>query len=107
MTTAVELEAPRPAAPKDAWALTLGRFLSQRSGVAALAVFGLVLLASFAGGPIVSALVGHNGFQQFPYATSAALDPVGVWTHVPSTAQVRLDEYGNVLPPPKGSPTTL
>jgi peptide/nickel transport system permease protein len=107
VTSAVELDAPRAAAPKAAWALTLGRFVSQRSGVAALVVFGLVLFASFAGGPIVSAVVGHNGFQQFPYATDGNLDPVGLWSHVPATAQVRLDEYSQVLPPPKGTPTTL
>ena len=104
--TAVELDAPR-AAPRAAWRLTLGRFLSDRAAVASLVAFGLVLFASFAGGPIVSALVGHNGFQQFPYATNATLDPVGLWSHVPTTQQVRLDEYSNVVPPPKGAPRTL
>lgn len=104
--TAVELDAPR-AAPRDAWRLTLGRFFADRAAVASLAAFVFVVFASFAGGPIVSALVGHNGFQQFPYATDANLDPVGVWSRVPSTAQVRLDNYSNLLPPPKGSPRTL
>jgi peptide/nickel transport system permease protein len=87
--------------------LTLGRFLADPAGVAALVAFAVALFASFAGGPIVSALVGHNGFEQYPYATHVDLDPVGVWTHVPKTTQVRLDDYGNVLPPPKGSPATL
>ena len=104
--TAVELDAPR-AAPRAAWRLTLGRFLSERAAVASLAAFAFVLVASFAGGPIVSAIVGHNGFQQFPYATNGDLDPVGLWAHVPETSQVRLSEYGLVLPPPKGTPTTL
>ena len=104
--TAVEVDAPR-ATPRAAWRLTLGRFLSERAAVASLVAFGFVLFASFAGGPIVSAVVGHNGFDQFPYATNATLDPAGVWSHVPTTQQVRLDEYSNVLPPPKGSPTTL
>jgi len=63
--TAVELDAPR-AAPKDAWRLTLARFFADRAAVASLAVFTFVLVASFAGGPVVSALVGHNGFEQFP-----------------------------------------
>ncbi len=106
MTAVAEVEGPR-ARPKEGWALTLGRFLSSRSGVLALVVFSFVLFASFAGGPIVSAIVGHNGFDQFPYATSANLDPVGLWSRVPETAQVRLGAYGQVLPPPKGSPTTL
>jgi peptide/nickel transport system permease protein len=104
--TAVDVDVPL-VAPRAAWRLTLGRFLSDRAAVASLVTFAFVLFASFAGGPIVSAIVGHNGFQQFPYATHADLNPVGVWTRVPSTAQVRLDEFGNVLPPPKGSPTTL
>jgi peptide/nickel transport system permease protein len=104
--TAVEVDAPR-ATPRAAWRLTLGRFLSERAAVASLVAFGFVLFASFAGGPIVSAIVGHNGYDQFPYATDATLDPAGVWSHVPTTQQVRLDEYSNVLPPPKGSPTTL
>jgi peptide/nickel transport system permease protein len=104
--TAVELDAPR-ATPRTAWRLTLGRFLSDRAAVAALVAFAFVLFASFAGGPIVSALVGHNGFDQFPYATNATLDPAGVWSHVPTTRQVRLDEYSNVLPAPKSSPKTL
>jgi peptide/nickel transport system permease protein len=104
--TAVDVDAPL-VAPRAAWRLTLGRFLSDRAAVASLVAFAFVLFASFAGGPIVSAVVGHNGFQQFPYATHADLNPVGVWTHVPSTAQVRLDDYGNLLPPPKGSSQTL
>jgi peptide/nickel transport system permease protein len=87
--------------------LTLGRLLADRAAVAALLAFGVVLFASFAGGPIVSAVVGHNGFDQFPYATHADLDPVGVWTRVPTTRQVRLDDYGALLPPPKSAPTTL
>lgn len=93
--------------PKSGWALTLDRYLSDRTGVFALCAFGLVLFASFAGGPIVSALLGHNGFEQFPYATHANLDPVGLWSHVPTTLQVRLDEYGQVLPPPRGTHRTL
>ncbi|HET7130401.1 MAG TPA: ABC transporter permease [Gaiellaceae bacterium] len=104
--TAVDLDVPR-AAPRDAWRLTLGRFFADRTAVAALVAFAFVLFASFAGGPIVSTIVGHNGFQQYPYATNANLDPAGVWSRVPTTVQVRLDEYGNVLPPPKSSRTLM
>jgi ABC-type dipeptide/oligopeptide/nickel transport system permease subunit len=70
-------------------------------------VFSFVIFTSFAGGPIVSALVGHNGFQQYPYAVNAKLDPAGVWSHVPTTAQVRIDQYGATLPPPNTAPRTL
>lgn len=104
--TAVERDAPR-VAPRAAWKLTLGRFLSDRAAVASLVAFAIVLFASFAGGPIVSAIVGHNGFEQFPYATNINLDPSGVWSHVPTTQQVHLDQYGLILPPPKNAPRTL
>src|SRR5512146_1708887 len=80
--TAVEVDGPR-VAPRAAWRLTLGRFLADRAAVVSLVAFGIVLVASFAGGPIVSAVVGHNGYEQFPYSTDANLDPAGVWSHVP------------------------
>ena len=51
--------------------------------------------------------MGHDGAKPFPYATDAGFKPVGPWTRVPATAQVNLDQYGNVLPPPKGTKTTL
>jgi peptide/nickel transport system permease protein len=95
------------APPRAAWKLTLERFLADRTAVVALVAFALVLFTSFAGGPIVSAIVGHNGFQQFPYAVDAKLDPVGIWSHVPTTSQVRIDEYSQLLPPPKNAPRTL
>ncbi len=105
-SAAVERQAPR-SAPSKAWALTRDRFVADRGGLAALLVFAAVLFASFAGGPILSTIVGHNGFDQFPYATNTNLDPVGLWSRVPKTAQVRLGQYGQTLPPPKGTPTTL
>lgn len=103
--TALESEAAR--APKEAWRLTLDRFLADRAGLTALVVFALVVIMAFAGGPIVSALVGHNGFDQFPYAVDANLDPTGLWSHVPTTVQVRIDDYGQTLPPPLHAPHTL
>ena len=103
--TALELEGAEE--PRDAWRLTLGRFLADDAGLFALGVFGLVLLASFAGGPIVSAIVGHNGFDQFPYAVTGNLNPLGILSHVPTTAQVRINDYGQTLPPPRHAPTTL
>jgi ABC-type dipeptide/oligopeptide/nickel transport system permease subunit len=60
--------------------------------MAALAV--IVLIALF-GGAIASRIVGHDGARPFPYATNPALKPVGSWTHIPATAQVELDQYGN------------
>ena len=105
--TAVDLQTARLTAPQSAWRLTLGRLLGDRAAVAALAAFAVVLVTSFAGGPAVSAVLGHNGFEQFPYAVDGHLDPTGFWSHVPTTLQVRVDDYGQTLPPPKGAPQTL
>lgn len=76
--------------------------------MAAVAALAVVLALSLVGGAIASRLVGHDGSRPFPYAASGThLRPVGPWTRVPETSQTILDEYGNVLPPPKGSKTTL
>lgn len=74
----------------------------------ALAALAVMLALSLVGGAVVSRIVGHDGSRPFPYAASGThLRPVGPWTRVPETSQTILDEYGNVLPPPKGSKTTL
>ena len=90
--------------------LTTARFLRDRVAVAGLAVFAFVAAASFGGGPLLSSLLGHNGFTQFPYAvvdTGTGLRPVGMWSRVPTTQQVRVDNYGGTLPAPKNASTTL
>jgi ABC-type dipeptide/oligopeptide/nickel transport system permease subunit len=56
---------------------------------------------------VVTRLVGHNGDEPFIYAASDTQRAVGPWTHVPTPADTPLDEYGNLLPAPKGTPTTL
>jgi ABC-type dipeptide/oligopeptide/nickel transport system permease subunit len=89
------------------WQLTLARFLGDRWSVAALVIFLLVLVASFAGGAILGAIVGHNGDTPFPYGVDDTLAPVGFWTHVPKTLVSNINDYGQTLPPPKGQPTTL
>lgn len=83
------------------------RFRGDRSGLLALAVFVFVVFTSFAGGPVVSALVGHNGFDEFPYAVDGNLDPLGLWSRVPTTQQVRINDYGETLPPPRSAHRTL
>ncbi len=89
------------------WRLTLARFARDRWSVAAAAVFVFVVFTSFAGGPIASALLGHNGYTLFPYGVHGDLSPLGFWSHVPTTPDVRTNDYGLTLPPPKGTPTTL
>jgi hypothetical protein len=95
------------AVPRPGWRLTLDRLAHDGTACTALIVLAAVVFLSFAGGPIVSSAVGHNGFEQFPYALDGDLEPVGIWSHVPTTSQVRVDDYGITLPPPKGAPATL
>lgn len=63
--------------------LALQRLRNDRWSVAALWMVGIILLVSFAGGPVVSRLVGHNGYELFPYAANIHQKPVGPWTRVP------------------------
>jgi len=72
-----------------------------------MAALAAVAFCALFGGAIASRIVGHSGTRLFPYATNASLEPVGPWTRVPATAQINVDDYGNVLPPPRGTPTTL
>lgn len=84
------------------------RFAADRWSLAAAIVFAFVLLASFAGGPAVSRIEGHNGFDQFPYATTQAQKPVGPWTWVPDLNYATGNTVtGELTPPPAGVKKTL
>ena len=81
------------------WRSTWLRLRRDRWSVAAMVALAVILFLALFGGAIVARIVGHDGARPFPYATNTNLRPVGPWTHVPATAQVNLDQYGNVLPP--------
>jgi ABC-type dipeptide/oligopeptide/nickel transport system permease subunit len=66
-----------------------------------------ILLLAFFGGGAVTRLVGHDGSTPFLYAANNSQRPVGPWTHVPTPASAPIDDYGNLLPPPKGTPSEL
>lgn len=98
------------ARPRGPWAATWLRVRRDRWTVAALVALAVVLALSLFGGAIVSRLVGHSGDEPFPYATSSSgffTQAVGPMTRIPDTPDTNLDDYGNLLPPPKGTPTTL
>ena len=100
-------DAPRPRGP---WAATWLRVRRDRWTVAAFVALGVVVFLSLFGGAIVSRIVGHDGSEPFPYGTvvtDVATRPVGPLTRIPDTPNTNLDDYGNVLPPPKGTPTTM
>jgi ABC-type dipeptide/oligopeptide/nickel transport system permease subunit len=71
-----------------------------------LAVAVIVLLAVF-GAAAVTRIVGHSGAQLFPYAANVNQRPVGPWSRVATPDTPAVGAYGNLLPPPKGSDTTL
>lgn len=89
------------------WRLTIRRLRRDRWTLAAAVVLTFVVFCSFAGGSIAHHFVGHNGLDQYPYAVNDNFKPVGPWTRVPDTPYVRLNEYEQTLPPPKGTKTTL
>ncbi|HEY6961112.1 MAG TPA: ABC transporter permease [Gaiellaceae bacterium] len=92
------------------WILVWRRLRRDRWTMAAIATLAGVVAVSLVGGAIATRVLGHGGDKPFPYATigdGPVQKPVGIWSHVPDTAQVRLDEYSQMLPPAKGTKTTL
>lgn len=84
------------------------RLCRDRLSFAALVVFvGLVVL-SFAGGPLASNVLGHNGYDQFPYSTNLEQKPVGPLSRVPVLKSAAgTTPSGDFAPPPRGTKTTL
>jgi peptide/nickel transport system permease protein len=96
-----------PARPVGPWRSGWRRLRSDRWGLASLlAVAAIVLLALF-GGATTSHLVGHGGVQPFAYAANINRRPVGPWTRVATPSTLPVDDYGNLLPPPKDAHRTL
>jgi peptide/nickel transport system permease protein len=90
------------------WRLTVVRIRRDRWTMGSLIVVAAVLILSFAGGPIASRILGHNGFDQLPYATNITQKPVGPLSVVPSlNYSAGLTASGELAPPPKGTPNTL
>jgi ABC-type dipeptide/oligopeptide/nickel transport system permease subunit len=88
--------------------LTFARLVRDRWSFVALCVFVAILLASFAGGPIVSTILGHNGYDQFPYSSNIEHKPVGPLTRVPAlSSALGNTASGELAPPPPGTKTTL
>ncbi len=96
-----------PTAEHGPWRIVWRRLRRDSWGFVSLcAVLALVVLALL-GGAAVSRLVGHNGDEPFLYAASQTQRAVGPWTHVPTPKNPPFDDYGNLLPAPKATPTTL
>lgn len=82
------------------------RFRRDRWSFVAAIVFVVIVVLVCAGGPVYSKVIGHNGSDLFPYATNDQQKPVGPWTRIPRTSQVRMDQYGDLIRP-KHAKTTL
>lgn len=94
---------------RSPWRMALARLVRDRWSFASAIVLAIVIFLSFAGGPITSRILGHNGFDQFPYAANADLRPVGPLSHVPDfngTAFGSLPD-GSLRPPPKDAKKTF
>ena len=78
-----------------------------RGTLVALVVGVAILVLGLLGGAVATRLVGHSGQEPFLYAASSSQRPVGPWAHVPTPDNPRVDDYGNLVPPPKGTPSTL
>lgn len=90
------------------WRLTLARVRRDRWTMGALIIVTTVLLLSFAGGPIASRVLGHNGFDQFPYAANITQKPVGPLSVVPAlNYSAGLTASGELAPPLQGTANTL
>jgi len=92
------------------WRFAWRRIRRDRWTVAALIALGVVLVVSLCGGAIATRIIGHSGGKPFPYGatgTGMYIKPVGLWSHVADTTQTYGDAYGNIVPAPKATPTTL
>jgi ABC-type dipeptide/oligopeptide/nickel transport system permease subunit len=93
---------------RSPWQLAFSRFRRDRWSSVGVGVFVVIVLASFAGGPVLSRVLGHNGYDQFPYSASISQKPVGPWTRVPAlTSSAGTTTNGELAAPPKGTKTTL
>src|SRR5579871_6041372 len=93
--------------PVGPWRTGWRRFRRDRWGLLSLVAVCIILALALFGGAAVTKLVGHDGSQPFMYAANSSQKPVGPWTRVPTPKNPPLDDYGNLLPPPKGTTHTL
>ena len=65
-------------------------------------LFALILVVSFTGGAVATAVLGHSGNELFPYAIDWNQKPVGPMTRVYKAPSPALDAGGNLVAPPNG-----
>ncbi|HEV7566432.1 MAG TPA: ABC transporter permease [Microbacteriaceae bacterium] len=93
---------------RSPWQVASSRFRRDRWSSVGAGVFVVIVLLSFAGGPVLSRVLGHNGYDQFPYSSNLSQKPVGPWTWVPALPNsLGTTADGGLAPPPRGTKTTL
>jgi peptide/nickel transport system permease protein len=104
VATAEAVETLPAARPAGAWGVAWRRLKRDKVALVSGGALVFVVFASFAGGPILSRVLGHGPDDLFPYAQHD-LKPVGPWTHVPDTSVI--ESLDPNAPPPKNVGTTL
>ncbi len=102
--------AAEPVRARGPWASAWRRLRRDRWTVVAMWALALVVAVSLFGGAIASRLVGHDGDRLFPYAVAGSgpyLKPVGPLTRIPDTTNTYMNDYSELVPPPKGTPPTV
>jgi peptide/nickel transport system permease protein len=90
------------------WRLTWNRFCRDRLSLGALALFSVVALLAFVGGPLAGAALNHTADDLFPYSVDANRRPVGPWTHVAAVHEaVSVNDDGSLGNPPASAGQTL
>ncbi len=65
--------------------------------MAATGLLCAILIACFAGGPVMVELLGHGPGSIFPGAVHHTIEPVGFWTRVPNVHYPYLQRHGTTL----------
>ncbi len=95
--------AVRPRSPRE---ITVERLRRDRVGMAAAVLALLILLACFAGAPLLARVLDHGPNDPFPYAVDELNRPVGPMTRVIALNNASYDEWGDPIVP-AGAATTL
>jgi len=105
-TATIDTAAPAAQSPSR---LAWRRLRRDRAALVSAGFLIALVLAVFAGAPLLGKLVGHGPNDLFPYAVGISLKPVGPWSTVPDTSLVPgIDEKTfTQTPPPAGTGTTL
>lgn len=85
------------AAARGFWRLAGQRFVRDRLTMLATVCLAAIVVACFAGGPLLVELLGHGPGSIFPGAVHDTIQPAGFWSHVPNVHYPYARRYGTTL----------